>query len=507
MVVLHDIESGDLHLEAGKTIQDYIAEYQLRELHKQIMILAEATGLNFSQLTHIMGRDVTEQNINEYNQFENLKLTLDGVKTRAFLEKIEGTTIPPRMVRPKADKMLRDFILDGAKREAILKAYLGVNVDVKSEAETLPEEVVTVTAGKNSEVETGFNLETVRDKIEEILTSCIPSLLPHMCPMEEIINSVFYVINTRSIDSLDGVDIFIQRAFENLYAKKPTLVDKHIAFNQLVTKFEAYLKKLYYLINGKELPARNEGDTPSWKDALYAHKCLWNLRWSTDEAKQQLYQWLLLVKGWRNEESHISPTASEQEVDTALNIILTMYFYVTGSSITALETNGHDISAADTPVETTNKIVDFTPYHMNNEVRMIAEPECIRNLPEATRIDILKRSIKQLLGYNPKKSPFTKQRHWIAVYRVAADMGLIIDGDFKYFKSIIDRMQIDTLSIPLSISYLEKTIKDTYAMNIENWTNDGLSEKKSIEYEDIKRCVDAFAKIVEMNIPRKESSK
>lgn len=59
---------------------------------------------------------------------------------------------------------------------------------------------------------------------------------------KEIINSVFYVINTKSIDSLDGVDIFIQRAFENLYAKKSTLVDKHIAFNQLVTKFEAYLK-------------------------------------------------------------------------------------------------------------------------------------------------------------------------------------------------------------------------------------------------------------------------
>ena len=96
------------------------------------MILAEATGLNFSQLTHIMERNVTEQNINEYNQFENLKLTLDGVKTRAFLEKVEGTTIPPRMVRPKADKMLRDFILDGAKREAILKAYIGVNVDVSN---------------------------------------------------------------------------------------------------------------------------------------------------------------------------------------------------------------------------------------------------------------------------------------------------------------------------------------------------------------------------------------
>ena len=506
IVVLHDIESGDLHLEAGKTIQDYIAEYQLRELHKQIMILAEATGLNFSQLTHIMGRDVTEQNINEYNQFENLKLTLDGVKTRAFLEKIESATIPPRIVRPKADKILRDFILDGAKREAILKAYLGVNVDVKSEAETLPEEVVTVTAGKNSEVETGFNLETIRDKIEEILTSCIPSLLPHMRSKKEIINSVFYVINTKSIDSLDGVDIFIQRAFENLYAKKSTLVDKHIAFNQLVTKFEAYLKKLYYLINGKELPARNEGDTPSWKDALYAHKCLWNLRWSTDEAKQQLYQWLLLVKGWRNEESHISPTASEQEVDTALNIILTMYFYVTGSSITALEANGHDISGSDTPVEATSKIVDFTPYHMNDETQIAAEPEDIRNLPEETRIDILRKSIIQLLGYTPKKSPFTKQRHWIAIYRIAADMGFIIDGDYAYFKSIIDNMEIETLNVPLTTAYLEKTVKGLYATNIEDWTNEGLSSKELAEYEEIKSCADAFSKVVVKNIPKKKSS-
>ena len=46
MVILHDIQSGDLHLAPGKTIYDYIIEYQLRELHKQIMILVEATGIN-----------------------------------------------------------------------------------------------------------------------------------------------------------------------------------------------------------------------------------------------------------------------------------------------------------------------------------------------------------------------------------------------------------------------------------------------------------------------------
>lgn len=51
----------------------------------------------------------------------------------------------------------------------------------------------------------------------------------------------------------------------------------------------------------------------------------------------------MLVKGWRNDESHISPTASEQEIDTAIKIIITMYFFATGSYITELESAGHDV--------------------------------------------------------------------------------------------------------------------------------------------------------------------
>lgn len=51
----------------------------------------------------------------------------------------------------------------------------------------------------------------------------------------------------------------------------------------------------------------------------------------------------MLVKGWRNDESRISPTASEQEIDTAIKIIITMYFFATGSYITELESAGHDV--------------------------------------------------------------------------------------------------------------------------------------------------------------------
>ena len=70
-----------------------------------------------------------------------------------------------------------------------------------------------------------------------------------------------------------------------------------------------------------------------------------------------------MVKDWRNSESHISPTASEQELNAAINIIITMYCYATGSCITDLEMNGHYVEndyeaplmAAEPPVEPDNE--------------------------------------------------------------------------------------------------------------------------------------------------------
>lgn len=504
MVILHDIQSGDLHLSSGKTIYDYITEYQLRELHKQIMILAEATGVNASQLENIMKRDVTEQTLNEFNQFDNLKLTLNQSKTRNFISKIEGADIPARMVMPKADKLLREFILDGTAREKILKAYLDIEENQETEGGIDVVDNSTADTYPTQPSETVESIMSIKGKIRDTLSVTLADVLPDMRSLDEMIESVFYVIDAKSIDSLDNVGMFVQRAFTTLYGGNATIIDKFVSFNLLVTKFEAYLKKLYYLINDKEVAAKNKGEDPTWKDVILAHKCLWNLKYSTDSAKQQLYEYLLLIKGWRNAESHISPTASEREVDVAISIITTIYFYTTGSSITDLEMNNHDIAIPETHIESTNKILDFTPYHHTHyEYQMVADSVDVRDLPEATRIDILKKSIKQLLGYNPKKSLFTKQRHWIAVYRVAADMGFVIDGDFSYFKSIINKMQIDSLSIPLSASYLEKAVKGIYAKNIDDWTGEGLPENKLAEYEDIKSCADAFAKVVEINIPQK----
>ena len=411
-------------------------------------------------------------------------------------------TIPARLVIPKADQLLREFILDSNCRERILKAYLNIDENYQSD-----EELLLQGGDVSTEEVQHVDVTVIKDNIRSILNTTLSAILPQMRPIDEIIDSVFYVIDTPSIDSLDSVGMFIQRAFTNLYCKKATIVDKFVAFNLLVTKFEAYLKKLYYLMKGHEVPAQTPGEDVTWRNVIYAHKCLWNLKYSEDEGKQQLYQYLMLVKGWRNSESHISPTASEQEVDIAISIIVTMYFYATGLSITDLEKNGHDITSLENAEDENTSAHNMIPLYPHqedgqDEQYMVAEQMNARSLPEARRIDILKKSIRQLLGYAPKKSPLNKQRHWIAIYRIAADKGLVKEGDFANFKKSIDDMQISDLPVPLKIESLQNSIKGVYARNIINWTGEHLKGRELAEFEDIKRCADAFAKIVDSNMQK-----
>lgn len=483
MVILHDLQRGDLKLLPGKTIYDYITEYQSRELDSQIKVLAEATGVNASQIKHIIDRGVTEENLNEYGQFDKLKQTLDLAKTREFISCIEGKDVSARFVLPKIDKILRDFILDGNAREKILKAYL--NQDEVMPAVDIDEFVKPAAHDEPGEVD----MAVVKEKIGEVLTGTLGGILGSMRPLDEIIDSVFYVLSQKSIETLDGVDILINDAFDKLFGQKTKIVDKFNSFHILVTKYEAYLKKLYYLMTGHEVRPQKEGETVTWKNVVYAHKCLWNLKYSKDEDKQRLYQYLELAKGWRNEEAHISPTASEQEVDTALNIIVSLYFYATGASITDLEMNGHDIEAPQPADGSEGKTVRLyaKPYADNNNERLglAAEQINVKSLSEEERIVIFKKSLKSLLGYAPKKSPFTKQRHWIAIYRVAADKGFVIDGDFDCFKRFIDKMQLTNILVPLNMNVLEKSIRGVYAKNIEDWSGDNLHGKDLTEYEDI----------------------
>ena len=347
ILILHDIQSGDLRLEPGKTIQDYINEYQLKELYEQMKTLTEATGVNLSMLKNIMCAGVTEENLDDFNRFSDLRITIDNGKTKAFLEKVGGKPVASPFVMARWTKVLKDFILNADMREKILKAWLNEGETMESVEVEEPniDDMFEDLAQEQQQSTQTVSVEKVKARIEDVISFTLSGVSQYMRPQKEIIDALLYVIDKESIPKLDSVGMYLHRAFTNLYKDNPTIVDKSVAFNLLVTKFEAYLKKLYYLYKGEEVKPQHEGEDVTWANVIHDVSCLWQLKYSNDETRKRLYQYLLQVKEWRNDESHISPTASEQEIDGAVNIILTMYCYATGNCISDLEMAGHDIES------------------------------------------------------------------------------------------------------------------------------------------------------------------
>ncbi len=112
-VFLHDIQRGDVTPEDGKTLRDYITEYQTRSKNDQIHRCAECFGLEESKLRDLMSAGVTEANINEFGRYDALVATVDLQKAKNYFEAKEGKKLIPPKVYPKLNNLLRSFILDG----------------------------------------------------------------------------------------------------------------------------------------------------------------------------------------------------------------------------------------------------------------------------------------------------------------------------------------------------------------------------------------------------------
>lgn len=110
-IFLGDVERGDVVFEEGKTLKDYITDYQTRAKDDQIHRFAIAIGVDEEKLRYIMGLHVTDANINEFGRFDALMQTVDKSIAKQYFEQLEGKIIPMPRVAIKVDALLRKFIL------------------------------------------------------------------------------------------------------------------------------------------------------------------------------------------------------------------------------------------------------------------------------------------------------------------------------------------------------------------------------------------------------------
>ncbi len=344
--ILHDIESGDLRLSPGKTIYDYILDYQKRECDQQIYTLAEATGLNITKLQELISNDTTEQNINEQGRFDALVQTLDKMKAVVFLKKVTGQDVPKRFVITNMSSILRRFILDPADRAKIIYAYqnddylLDVNVPDELPEEEQPQE--SPEQKQQREESNTLSVDEMKENIRELVKKDLRRC-EGMPLTKQVVESFFKILDTRTIPSVDGVGLEINKAMDELFRRKEVkFMDKHMHSGSLSVKFEVYLKKLYYMLHGKEIQPAEEGKKVTLANCIFAFPCLKRLKWSVKETEQKLSGYLDIIRNNRNTEdgngAHSSYLLTEQQLDSNIKAFVTLYLYVTGMCYDELKT-------------------------------------------------------------------------------------------------------------------------------------------------------------------------
>lgn len=112
-IFLHDVASGNVRMERGKTFRDYITEYQFKAKNDQIHRISLFLGVDEKKLRNLMAANVTEANINEFGRFGDLKASVDKGKAKEYFEKLEHAKIPPFKINIRVHNLLQEFILKG----------------------------------------------------------------------------------------------------------------------------------------------------------------------------------------------------------------------------------------------------------------------------------------------------------------------------------------------------------------------------------------------------------
>jgi len=113
-IFLHDIQRGDVLLEDGKPLYDYIVEYQVWAKNSRIAKVADILGLNsvHTKLLYELSQlGLNEANLDGFGRFKQLIDSVDISKAREYYSGIRGGSITEFETHIEVDKLLRASVL------------------------------------------------------------------------------------------------------------------------------------------------------------------------------------------------------------------------------------------------------------------------------------------------------------------------------------------------------------------------------------------------------------
>lgn len=98
-------------VQKGCTLGYLFAKQNIKDIHSFDLTVRSMSVLHFDSLMNTS--TTTEENLNEFGRFDELKATSDRKKSKAYFGALEGQTIQTFRMNIKASNLLRDFVIRG----------------------------------------------------------------------------------------------------------------------------------------------------------------------------------------------------------------------------------------------------------------------------------------------------------------------------------------------------------------------------------------------------------
>nr|WP_215904829.1 hypothetical protein [Treponema brennaborense] len=112
-IFIHDVQMGNVEVDSNISFREYVSLYQHNAENEQVSHLCSALGLDEKKLRSMMNCCLTENNINEFGRFDELKASVDKEKAKSYFEQLEGNPVSPFAVNIKIQTLLQKFLLSG----------------------------------------------------------------------------------------------------------------------------------------------------------------------------------------------------------------------------------------------------------------------------------------------------------------------------------------------------------------------------------------------------------
>lgn len=151
----------------------------------------------------------------------------------------------------------------------------------------------------------------------------------HYVEFDEVLRLFFAIIHAEAIPDLQALNKILKRTLNCLYRAEYREEDYRSWYSELVGRFEAFLKKIYWLKEGAPVPLTATGKEPALLDTVRHFPQIERLYHSKNPKYDTFKQCYRVVYDWRNKESHIAVDLPADLLPTALHAAVALYLYAT----------------------------------------------------------------------------------------------------------------------------------------------------------------------------------